>query len=183
MAYMSEAEKVRELPNVMKYITGKILDVGSGGSKIVPEAIGIDGRPMPGVDIVCEELDSMEIVWHAVRSRVGHFWSEFDTVFSSHFLEHVPNPYEVVSCWAVMIKSGGHLVLYLPDRRHYNNHQNLEHMQDIQYEDFMFWFRRCFCGEGKTFKGEPTLKRFEVVEEGMHVGDDKYSFYLVARHV
>lgn len=177
MAYMSESEKVRELPQVMKYIKGKILDYGSGGSKIVANATGVDGRSLDGVDIVVPDLE------HPSNEFIVYCLENFDTVFSSHFLEHVLEPYAMVSMWYQFLIPGGKLILYLPDGRHYDNHNNPEHTQDINYDNFLFWFRRCFCGEGKNYKGEDLPKYFELLEHGMDLGEDRYSFYIVAKAV
>lgn len=174
--FMSETAKVRELPQVMKYVTGKILDIGCGGDKIVPEAVGMDGRDIPGiVDIICPDLENL--------GDVSQFVEEFDTVYSSHYLEHTLDPYKMVSTWYQFLIPGGKLILYLPDGRHYNNHNNHEHMQDINYENFLFWFKRCFCGEGKNYRGEHLPKYFELIDHGMDVGEDKYSFYIIAKAV
>lgn len=170
MAYSSEAAKVRDMPHVMQYITGRTADMGAGHDKIKPEAKGYDGRNLPGIDEVQNQL----FIWVA---------NSYDTVFSSHFLEHVPNPYEYIKNWHNGLVVGGHLVLYLPDGRYYNNQDNPEHMIDMKYDDFMFWFRRSFCGEGKDFKGNHFPKLFELVDSGMDVGEDRYSFYVIARKV
>lgn len=181
MAYMSEAAKVRDLPQVMKYITGDILDVACGGDKIIPDAIGFDGRYLPGVDIIGNHDD----LWVKVRGtrKDNHFIDVFDTIFSSHFLEHCPDQYTTITTWLTMLKPGGHLILYLPDGDHYDNKANPEHMTDMKYEPFMFWFRRAFCGEGKDFKGEHLPKTFELIDHALDVGEDRYSFYLIAKRV
>jgi SAM-dependent methyltransferase len=168
MSYMSEAAKVRDMPDVMKYITGRIADLGCGHDKITPDAIGYDGRSLDGVD--------KNDVWMSVEDC-----KSFDTVFSSHFLEHVPDPYLYILNWHLSLKDGGHLVLYLPDAKYYDNYRNPEHMYNWSYTDFLFWFTRSFCGEGKNYKGEFLPKLFELVDSGMDVGIDKYSFFLIAR--
>lgn len=174
MSYSSEAAKVRDMPNVMKYITGKILDLGCGPDKITPLAKGLDGRPLPGVDFVISDPIT------CIANDVG---DDYDTVFSSHFLEHLRDQFGALAEWRICLKDGGHLVLYLPDGRHYNNQENPEHMIDMRYDDFMFWFKRSFCGEGKDFKGNNFPKLFELVDSGMDVGPDRYSFYVIARKV
>lgn len=170
MGYQSEAAKVRDMPNVMKYIVGEVADVGCGHDKIIPTAEGYDGRPLEGVDTVKDGI------W----LRRG---SVYSTVFSSHFLEHVMNPSHYIQDWWDHLVDGGYIVLYLPEKSHYNSHDNPEHMFNWSYEDFMFWFRRCFCGEGKDFRGNNLPKLFELVEHGLDIGVDRYSFYIVAKRV
>lgn len=173
MSYSSESAKVRDMPNVMKFITGRVLDIGCGPDKITPDALGVDGRDLPGVGCVTDNP-------YFLKMELGSDW---DTVFSSHFLEHLQSPFEALVEWCSCLKLGGHLVLYLPDGDHYNNKENPEHMQDIKYEPFMLWFRRSLCGEGKDFKGNNLLKQFELVDSFMDVGPDRYSFVVIARKV
>lgn len=173
MAYHSESAKVRDLPNVMQYITGKVLDLGCGTDKIIPTAIGVDGRELDGVDVITDNP-------YHLANRTG---VDYDTVFSSHFLEHLQDDYEALLEWISLLKPGGHLVLYLPDGRKYDNKENLEHMRDYRYPDFIFWFKRAFCGEGKDFRGEHLRTQVVLVESGEHFGEDLYSFYVVARKV
>ncbi len=178
MANHSEAAKVRDLPNVMQYVVGKIADIGCGSEKITADAIGFDGRALDGGDVKME-LNSSDLCFIFDQEHE----ESFDTVFSSHFLEHLSNQYAAISDWHSLLKDGGHLVLYLPDGRHYDNKENPEHMIDMKYDDFIFWFNRSFCGEGKDFKGNHLPKLFQLVESGMDVGDQRYSFYVVARKV
>jgi SAM-dependent methyltransferase len=173
--FCSETAKIREMPHVMRHITGKILDYGCGGDKITPEAVGMDGRSFENVDGIVPDLENLpqEVASMLVES--------FDTVYSSHFLEHCVRPLDMVHMWYQFLKPGGKLVLYLPDGRHYNHHNNFEHMWDINYDNFLFWFKRLFCGEGRDFRGNNRERFFELLDHGMDVGDDRYSFYIVAR--
>lgn len=176
MNYMSEAAKVRDIPQVMKYIRGKVLDYGCGGDKITPEATGVDGRSLPGVTYVVPDLENPGVLGAA-------FLKSYNTVFSSHFLEHVIEPYKMVTIWNQFLIPHGNLVLYLPDGRHYSHENNPEHLWDINYDNFLFWFKRNFCGEGKNYMGQNYPKYFELIEHGMDLGLDRYSFYIVAKAI
>lgn len=171
MGYQSEAAKVRDMPNVMKYITGRVADVGAGHDKITPDAVAFDGRQLDGVNVVLEGcmLDN----------------TFYDTIFSSHFLEHTPSPFEYIMDWYYHLDpvKKGHIVIYMPEKSHYNSTENLEHLWNWSYEDFIFWFKRTFCGEGKNYRGEHIPKLFELVDSGLDVGDDRYSFYVIAKKV
>lgn len=173
---MSEAAKVRELENVMKYVKGKVIDLGCGGDRIAPDAFGVDGRSFEGVGYVTDDPYDLE-------SQIAWRFGKADVVFSSHFLEHLRDQWGAIVEWRKLLKETGYLILYLPDGRYYNNKENEEHMIDMNYDQFILWFRRSFCGEGKNFKGEYLPKLFDVVESGMDVGEDKYSFFVVARKV
>lgn len=168
---MSETAKIR--PVITKYLQGKILDIGCGDDKVCPQAIGIDGRGSIGADI---EVDGLVYVADRLVNLLP-----FNVVYSSHVLEHLRNDTEAIECWRELLDFNGLLILYLPDGRFYLNKENPEHMRDYNFADFMFYFKQAFCGEGKDYKGENLPKLFELVEYGEHIGDDEYSFYLVAK--
>lgn len=168
--YHSESGKVQDMPNVMKYIIGRVADIGAGQNKITHDCIAFDGRALDGINVVADGLYIYD-------------QQPFDTIFSSHFLEHVINPSDYVLNWWMNLNVGGYLILYLPSKEHYDSHENKEHMFNWSYEDFMFWFKRGFTGEGMNYKGEHLPKMFEVVESGMDVGEDRYSFFVIARKV
>jgi SAM-dependent methyltransferase len=170
MTYHSETAKVKDRPEWMKYIVGRVADVGAGTDRIVPDAYCLDGRECAG-----------NIVRHDLRFEFGD--GMFDTIFSSHFLEHVPTPFEYIRNWAEFLEPGGHLFLYMPQKDAYNSKENLEHCLDWSYEDFLFFFKRNFCGEGKDYKGNHFPKYFEVIESGLDLGENRYSFYLIAKRV
>jgi SAM-dependent methyltransferase len=191
---MSEAAKI--LPKIEKYLGSdkRILDIACGDEKIVPHAIGVDGRNLSSVDVVSIDLDYVP----RLLDDIGKFLYKdpkfqynptkkdgllSDVVFSSHYLEHCADQYKQMYVWSSILRKGGLLILYLPDGRYYNNHENLEHMIDMNYDQFMFWFRRVWCGEGKDFKGDHIGKDFELIEHGMDIGPDRYSFYVIARKV
>ena len=177
--FRSETDKVIDLPQVMQYIIGDVLDIGCGVHKITPNATGVDGRLLPGVDVVCEHED----IWEKVRAfrKDNNFISVFDTIYSSHFLEHLPDQYGAIKVWEMMLKRGGHLILYLPHGDNYDNKENPEHMVDIKYDPFMFWIKRAFCGEGKDFKGNNLPKVFELIDSGMDLRPNCYSFFVILR--
>lgn len=167
--YTSETQKIRQ--KVLKYISGTVYDIGCGHDKISPDAIGIDGRSVFEGGIIQSGLTEFP----------EKMYNTADVVYSSHVLEHMQDDYLTIISWSKLLKNGGFFILYLPDGRYYNNKKNLEHIRDYQHEQFMFFFRRAFCGEAKDFCGQYLPKIFEVLEHGLHVGPDKYSFYLVAK--
>lgn len=169
---MSESLKI--LNKVAPFLGNFVMDLGCGDTKIVESAYGIDGRDLPCINY---QSDSLYGLPHKLIELTG----KFDSVFSSHVLEHLPDAYTAVLEWSTFLKKGGFFILYLPDGRYYNNKENLEHFHDFTHDGFMFWFRRAFCGEALNYKGEQyNAPLFRVVEDGLDVGENRYSFYLIA---
>lgn len=83
---------------LLPYLQGKILDIGAGVDPITADALVFDKL----------EGDAQVI------NR--YFPSEsFDTVFSSHCLEHMLNPREAIQSWYSLVKPGGYLITIVPD--------------------------------------------------------------------
>jgi len=82
-----------------KYAQGRGLDIGFGGDPITPNVKGYD----------FEHGDAL--------SLQGLFPEEtFDFVYSSHTLEHMPEPGLALKNWWKRVKTGGYLIIYLPHR-------------------------------------------------------------------
>jgi len=169
----TESAKIRE--KISKYLVGKVVDIGCGDDLICSSAFGIDGRVFPHVKKVTSSLYDLD-------NQLPELLEAFDCCFSSHVLEHLPDHFRAILEWSKFVKKGGYFILYLPDGNHYPNKQNPEHFHDTKHEDFLFWFRRTFCGEALNFTGHSYfLPYYEIVEDGLDIGDDRYSFYLVAK--
>lgn len=167
-----ESHKI--LPVIEKYLTGSVMEIGCGDECVVPHAFGVDGRDFPCVHFLTDSLYDLPKQINKVGS--------FDTVFSSHVLEHLPDSYRCVKEWSMFCKKGGYFILYLPCGSKYDNFENREHCHDTRYESFMLWFRRVFCGEALNFRGGQLLPPlFELIDDGTDYGENRYSFYCVAK--
>lgn len=62
---------------------------------------------------------------------------EFDYIFSSHTLEHLPNPVKALEYWTQHIKPGGVLFLYLPhpDMEYWRPQNDRKHLHLFYPED------------------------------------------------
>lgn len=81
------------LPIAQKFCTGRGLDVGAGP------------WPLPGA-VPVELRDG----GNAMELPAG----DWDYVFSSHCLEHLPDPVAAIEHWQSRLRIGGVLFLYLP---------------------------------------------------------------------
>ena len=98
---MDEASKTLEFyPELLNAILdkGRILDIGAGIDPVRKDAVVFDKA----------QGDAQEI---------QNFFDKesFETVFSSHCLEHMVNPRAAIENWFSLVKPGGHLVTIVPD--------------------------------------------------------------------
>ena len=175
MKYNCETDKIRN--TIQKYLEGKVIDIGAGGFKVCDSAIAVDGRHVKDTNVV---LGDPNMIYHL--SKIEDL-IEADCVFSSHTLEHLQDDYAAIYDWSLLLKKGGYFILYLPDGRFYNNHENEEHCRDYTYDQFMLFFTRCFCGIGKNYNGEQLKPIFELIESSEDLKQDCYSFYVVAKKI
>jgi SAM-dependent methyltransferase len=106
----NEATKI--FPRIQKLVSeGKGADLGCGPFKLsVPNAIGVDPGGYEGI----ESKPALE--WLKEQSDASLDW-----VFSSHYLEHEPQHAAVLAQVNRVLKPGGSLLVYLPDKRLYKD--------------------------------------------------------------
>ncbi|MDD5706267.1 MAG: class I SAM-dependent methyltransferase [Kiritimatiellae bacterium] len=111
----SETSKAR--PALARFCVGDGVDIGFGGDPIVPNAICIDlpeAYAHAGSQPQHLHGDAATLTWFAD--------GVLDFVYSSHTLEDFADPRPVLQEWLRVLKTGGHLVLFLPDEKLYREH-------------------------------------------------------------
>jgi predicted SAM-dependent methyltransferase len=113
---------------LLKYCSGKGLDIGCGDGKIKPDAIGVDMDESVPANV---RMDAKTLPNYSDNS--------FDFVYSSHCLEDIEDTESTLREWLRVIKPGGFLVLYMPDKDYYPNigtlGANKNHKHDFYWED------------------------------------------------
>lgn len=89
------------------YCQGSGLDIGHGGDPVVPGVRGWD----------LEDGDAQYLRGVPDES--------FDFVYSSHTLEHMADARVALENWWRVVKRGGYLILYVPDRDLYERRRTL----------------------------------------------------------
>jgi SAM-dependent methyltransferase len=102
---MLETEKTKSLRDEsfsINYLTGKVLDIGAGGNLICPWATEFD-------------------IKDGDANRVDEYFPKesFDTVASSHCLEHMVDALDALSRWWKLVKKGGYLIIVVPEENLY----------------------------------------------------------------
>lgn len=112
-SYLKDGNAMRFIePLAKQFCVGDGLDIGCGRWPL-PDAIGVD--QIHGDDV-------MNLKFRDV-----------DYVFSSHCLEHLPNPVAAIKHWREVLKPGGVLFLYLP-------HPDMEYWRPVNCEKHLHTF-------------------------------------------
>lgn len=162
----NEAAKVRF--ELMPYIGTSCLDLGCGASKVFPFFIGVDS----GKDTQLFGTQMKPDLAGDV-SKLGLFNADFfDTVFSSHTLEHIDDTAATLREWFRVVKVGGVLALYLPHRDYYPHmgeaHSNPDHKHDFAPDDIISIMRE-------------IAPDWRLEENQTRTGPHEYSFFQVFR--
>jgi len=112
MAY--ETEKYRHL--TLPYITGNVIDLGSGGCPVVPHAIQVELPPKEFAHYTSGSTPMVEPQWRGSALDLPFKDGVVDTVYSSHLLEDMLNWEPVLREWVRVLKSGGNLIIMVPDK-------------------------------------------------------------------
>lgn len=118
--FIASEEKcaMKELSGVLDS-GGKVLDLGCGGKKIDPRAIGIDIRKngQVGVGYNLEHPSDCDIE-SEVSSLPMFDDGAVDGILAKHLLEHVEDVVAALKEWCRVLKNGGRLVIVCPDPRY-----------------------------------------------------------------
>jgi ubiquinone/menaquinone biosynthesis C-methylase UbiE len=109
----------------------KILELGCGGRKRIPESIGIDILDLPGVDLVGDAID----VLRTFESQ------SVDEVHSHHFLTHLEDLSEIFRAIDRVLISGGTLHTTVP---HFSNpyyYSDYTHKTHFGLYTFNYFFK------------------------------------------
>lgn len=167
MASETDSCRVR----LARYCVGIGLDVGFGGTPIVPTAICIDRDETDYRRHKHDHPTPTHIAGDAARL---HWFRDgvLDYVYSSHCLEDFEDTTAVLSEWLRVIRHGGHLVLFLPDEHAYrkitSDRRNLAHKHDNFSLDYV---KGCLRSIG--------YKDADFVHSLFPVPNNAYSFDLV----
>lgn len=121
---MSETRKARERRVregfFDKYVHGQVIDIGCGDDPLTPDCRKWDANYGDGDATYMPGVDS----------------HSFDTVYSSHCLEHLDFPQDAIKRWFEILRLGGHLILFLPDRRLYEKRFKLPSRWNPDHKTF-----------------------------------------------
>jgi len=165
----NEAAKVKY--DVPRWTRGPGLDIGCGPFKVWPHLLGVDNGHhwgTGGVDIAVPDASDLSM-----------FNTDYmNCVFSSHLLEHMPDPLATLKEWWRVIKPGGYLVLYLPHKDLYPRcgtpGANPDHKNDFDNDDIIHLMEQ--VGDWQLLVNE-----VRDTDNGPGEPGNEYSLYQVYR--
>lgn len=111
--YKSETSKIRQL--VLPYCVGYGCDIGFGGDKIKPDAVGIDfANPYANTG-----ADKVDIPCDVIKNEIPVADNSFDYVYTSHLIEDFDDTKAGLRKFLRILKDGGNLILVFPDQQKY----------------------------------------------------------------
>lgn len=168
----NESAKVKY--DIVPYTRGRGLDIGCGPFKAYSHFIGVDNGNHDEkfgwnnkADVISEATDLSLFADDSL-----------DFIFSSHLLEHIQDMELALSEWWRVIKTGGHLVLYLPDDKLYPKvgepGANPDHKHNLNQNKVISLMRKV---------GHWDLVENELRDHDNGAGQlgNEYSFYQVYR--
>lgn len=103
-------------PGYIRYFKGKGIDIGSGTDSLGnSDGLGKYGQQFP----LMTSCRGWDIEDGDAQYMKGVPDNTFDFVHSSHCLEHMVDPFIALNNWVRITKSGGYLVITIPDEDMY----------------------------------------------------------------
>lgn len=109
--YIFQPDRVllkKQIKNVAKYVTGKVLDVGAGGYDRYQTFFNCEKY----VKMDVNHQDNIDVAGSAEAIPLAD--NEFDTIICTQVLEHLKHPAKAASEMHRILKTNGHLILTAP---------------------------------------------------------------------
>jgi len=117
-----------------------------------------------GSDLITKDAEGYDFEHGNAQYLKGVKDNSYDFVYSSHTIEHLPDPAEGIKNWFRVVKSEGYLILYLPHRDLYEKKKKLPSRFNHDHRNF-FLINKDEVPDtiGIVPLIERTLKDFEVI--------------------
>lgn len=108
----TEGNLVRE-----RVVGERVVELGVGGAKTVPNAVGVDLIPKGEVVwSLATHVKSEADITADVTKPMAFADGEFDTLIARHILEHCQDTVETLREWSRIVKKGGRLIVAVPNQ-------------------------------------------------------------------
>ena len=111
-----DAEGDPEGDYMRSFVNGKTLDVGCGGRKLHPDAIGVDVIPEGNFNYTpsqCGAITQASVLYDGKKLPFED--NSIDVILCRHVFEHFLSPWKILDDWHRVLKPDGIAVVALPD--------------------------------------------------------------------
>ncbi len=160
MQESSKTRLVRASNFDQTYFSGTVLDIGCGSDVVISHAQAFDQQ----------HGDANKILRHLKPNS-------FDTVNSSHCLEHMHQPEKAIQDWWQLVKPGGYLITVVPHEDLYEQGQwpsrfNSDHKATFRFKTNNTW-SPCSFDIYELLKSLPKARIISAI-----IQDHKYNYQL-----
>lgn len=112
-AYAESSKSIREW---QKYVTGNVVEIGSGGMPCVENAIQCELSPETYAKYNAGQQQEFPAQWRSDSEALPFKDETMDCCFSSHLIEDFADWRPPLTEWTRLVKIGGYIVILVPDK-------------------------------------------------------------------
>ncbi len=167
--YVDSSRRITQFKDLI--LNKSICDFGCGAGSFLKLAQELASN-ICGVEIQENYLNEINNSGILVKESIDNFNSQFDTIFSFHTLEHLPNQLEVLSSLKKYLKPGGILVIEVPHAKDYL----LNNLDIKEFKDFTLWSQHLILHT------KDSLKKFLIHSGYKDIQINGFQRYNIANH-
>lgn len=152
---------------IRKHIIGdKILDLGCGGNKTVPHAIGVDMIAKNDFIETLANIVSTADVNADITQPLPFDENSVDTIIARHIVEHLMDSVTILKHWRTLLKVNGRLIIAVPNNAiHKSIPMNIEHVHGFDPVSMKSLLEVCGYRVIEQLDGGNTISFITVAEK------------------
>lgn len=152
---------------IRKHIIGdKILDLGCGGNKTVPHAIGVDMIAKNDfIETLANTVSSADVNAD-ITQPLPFEENSVDTIIARHIVEHLMDSVTILKHWRTLLKVNGRLIIAVPNNAiHKSIPMNIEHVHGFDPVSMKSLLEVCGFRVIEQLDGGNTISFITVCEK------------------
>lgn len=157
----SEGDLIREC-----IIGDVVLDLGCGGNKTIPTAIGVDMIPKDeAIETLANQVSSADVNAD-VTQPLPFEPNSVDTIIARHIVEHLMDSVTILRHWRSLLREKGRLIIAVPNNAiHLSIPMNPEHVHGFSPESLKNLLEVCGYKVIEQLDGGNTISFITIAEK------------------
>lgn len=157
----SEGDLIRE-----RIIGDVVLDLGCGGNKTIPTAIGVDMIPKDqAIETLANQVSSADVNAD-VTQPLPFEPNSIDTIIARHIVEHLMDSVTILRHWRSLLREKGRLIIAVPNNAiHLSIPMNPEHVHGFSPESMRSLLEVCGFNVIEQLDGGNTISFITIAEK------------------